>query len=56
MAQRIDLQTFYSGLDALFREHDKSALGAYLEEWLLKARDASDQQGIVAVCNELGGL
>lgn len=55
MAQRIDLQTFYSGLDALFREHDKSALGAYLEEWLLKARDASDQQGIVAVCNELGG-
>lgn len=55
MAQNIDLQTFYNGLDALFREHDKSTLGTYLEDWLVKARDASDQQGIVAVCNELGG-
>lgn len=55
MTHHIDLQLFYNGLDAIFREHDKSALGVYLEEWLLKARDAEDEQGIVAVCNELGG-
>lgn len=55
MAQNIDLQTFYGGLDRLFQEHDKRALGTYLEEWLTKARIAVDRQAIVAVCNELGG-
>lgn len=55
MAHDIDLQTFYSGLDAIFRENDKNALGVYLEAWLLKARAVEDKQGIVAICNELGG-
>lgn len=55
MAQELDLQTFYKGLDALFQSDNPRAIGAYLETWLLKARTLKDKQGIVAVCNELGG-
>ena len=56
MDDRIDLQEFYNGLDIMFQRKDSKETQRYLESWLRTAEEKQDSSGIVAVCNELGGL
>ncbi len=56
MDNRINLQEFYHGLDLMFQKKDSKETMRYLESWLKSAEDQNDSSGIVAVCNELGGL
>lgn len=56
MEKRVDLQEFYKGLDLVFQKKDSSETLRYLESWLRVSEERNDAYGIVAVCNELGGL
>lgn len=56
MDDRINLQEFYNGLDIMFQRKDSKETQRYLESWLRSAEEMQDDSGIVAVCNELGGL
>lgn len=56
MDDRINLQEFYSGLDIMFQKKDPKETMRYLEGWLKIAEEKGDTSGIVAVCNEMGGL
>lgn len=56
MDERIDLQEFYQGLDIMFQRKDSKETIRYLESWLKTAEEKNDTAGIVAVCNELGGI
>lgn len=56
MDDRISLQSFYDGLDIMFQKKDSTETMRYMESWLREAEIRNDSQGIVAVCNELGGL
>ena len=56
MDDRIDIQEFYKGLDIMFQKKDSKETMRYLDSWLKTAEEKADRSGIVAVCNELGGL
>lgn len=56
MEERVDLQEFYKGLDIMFQRKNSQETKRYLESWLKTAEERNDLSGIVAVCNELGGL
>lgn len=56
MDDRLDLQEFYKGLDIMFQRKDRKETQRYLESCLREAEEKQDSSGIVAVCNELGGL
>lgn len=56
MDDRINLQEFYRGLDIMFQKKNRTETMRYLESWLREAEEKQDTSGIVAVCNELGGL
>ena len=56
MEERVDLQEFYKGLDIMFQRKNSQETKWYLESWLKAAEERNDLSGIVAVCNELGGL
>lgn len=53
---RIDIGKFYEGLDIMFQRKNKMEIMTYMESWLREAESMNDLRGIVAVCNELGGL
>lgn len=56
MDDRLNLQEFYEGLDIMFQRKDRKETQRYLEGCLREAEEKQDTSGIVAVCNELGGL
>lgn len=56
MDDRMNIQEFYNGLDIMFQKKDTKETMRYLEGWLKTAEDRKDSSGIVAVCNEMGGL
>lgn len=56
MDDRMNLQEFYNGLDIMFQKKDARETMRYLESWLKTAEDMGDTSGVVAVCNEMGGL
>ncbi|MCI5535937.1 MAG: tetratricopeptide repeat protein [Clostridiales bacterium] len=56
MDDRISLKEFYDGLDIMFQKKDSADTMRYMESWLREAENRADKYGIVAVCNELGGL
>lgn len=56
MDERIDVQEFYQGLDIMFQRKDSKETIRYIESWLKSAEEKNDTAGIVAVCNELGGI
>lgn len=55
MEIRMDLNQFFSVLDALFQKNDKRAVQTYLENGLNRARAVGDDEGAIAIANELGG-
>lgn len=56
MADRMDIQAFYDGLDQLFERKNTAETMAYLEQWLTYGEQLNDAAGLTAVCNELGAL
>lgn len=56
MKKHISLQEFYEGLDTVFQKKDINRTLEYMQNWQEKAEAWHDEQGIIAVCNELGGL
>lgn len=56
MDNRISLTDFYDGLDIIFQKKNSTETMRFMESWLREAEIRNDSQGIVAVCNELGGL
>ena len=56
MQNGIDLKQFYQELDALYKKKNSAGTISYLENCLREAETKHDSSGIVAVCNELGGV
>lgn len=56
MEGKINTQAFYDTLDSLYEKKEMERVEPYMLETLAKAGEFRDMEGIVAVCNELGGL
>lgn len=56
MGQKIDTQLFYKMLDCFYENKEMDRVEPYMLETLAKAGECRDLEGVVSVCNELGGL
>lgn len=56
MMNKIDINRFYEGLDVMFQRKNKLETMTYMESWLRDAESKNDLDGIICVCNELGGM
>ena len=56
MGQKIDTQLFYKMLDCFYENKEMDRVEPYMLETLAKAGEFRDLEGVVSVCNELGGL
>lgn len=56
MGAKIDTQVFYDTLDSLYEKKEMERVEPYMLETLARAGELRDLEGIVSVCNELGGL
>ncbi len=56
MEGKINTQAFYDTLDSLYEKKEMERVEPYMLGTLAKAGEFRDMEGIVAVCNELGGL
>ena len=56
MKGKVDIQEFYSVLDSLYEKKEMDKVEPYMLEVLLRAGNLEDLEGVVSVCNELGGL
>ena len=56
MEGKIDIQEFYSVLDSLYEKKEMDRVEPYMLEVLSRAGNLEDLEGVVSVCNELGGL
>lgn len=56
MKGKVDIQEFYSVLDSLYEKKEMDKVEPYMLEVLSRAGNLEDLEGVVSVCNELGGL
>lgn len=56
MGRKIDTQLFYKMLDRLYESKEMDRVEPYMLETLAEAGGFRDLEGVVSVCNELGGL
>ena len=56
MKGKVDIQEFYSVLDSLYEKKEMDKAEPYMLEVLSRAGNLEDLEGVVSVCNELGGL
>lgn len=56
MKGKVDIQEFYSVLDSLYEKKEMDKIEPYMLEVLSRAGNLEDLEGVVSVCNELGGL
>ena len=56
MKEKIDTQLFYKTLDSLFEKKEMDKVEPYMLATLEKAGQLKDLEGVVSVCNELGGF
>ncbi len=56
MGEKIDIQGFYDTLDSLYGKKEMTQVEPYMLETLARAGEYRDLEGVVSVCNELGGL
>ena len=56
MKGKVDIQEFYSVLDSLYEKKEMDKVEPYMLEVLSRAGHLEDLEGVVSVCNELGGL
>lgn len=56
MKGKVDIQEFYSVLDSLYEKKEMDRVEPYMLEVLSRAGNLEDLEGVVSVCNELGGL
>lgn len=56
MSRKIDTQLFYQTLDSFYKNKQIEKAEPYMLETLGRAGELQDLEGVVAVCNELGGL
>ncbi|MGN0293108.1 MAG: tetratricopeptide repeat protein [Lachnospiraceae bacterium] len=56
MKVKIDTREFYRTLDRMYEKKEIRCAELYMLETLLKAGKLGDLEGVIAVCNELGGL
>lgn len=56
MEGKIDIRGFYDILDGLYERKEMNQVEPYLLKMLLRAGNLKDLEGVISVCNELGGL
>lgn len=56
MEGKVDIQEFYDTLDSLYEKKEMDKVEPYMLETLARAGKCRDLEGVVSVCNELGGL
>ena len=56
MEGKINIREFYDVLDSLYEKKEMDQVEPYLLETLSRAGNLKDLEGVVSVCNELGGL
>ena len=56
MEGKINIREFYDVLDSLYEKKEMDQVEPYLLETLSRAGNLEDLEGVVSVCNELGGL
>lgn len=53
---RLCLEDFYKGLDETFKEGNQNTVLSYLRSWIVLAEERGDEDDVIAVKNETGGL